>query len=123
MVARPLVSLVDDDESMRESLPHLLWEFGFATSVFSSAEEFLDSDCLSRVGCLILDISLPGMTGPDLQTELRSKQHHIPIIFVTAYEDENMFSRLLQRGAIACLLKPFSDEDLRKAIDAAFRAA
>jgi FixJ family two-component response regulator len=122
MVARSLVSVVDDDESVRESLPDLLWELGFATMAFSSAEEFLASDFVGKTKCLILDISMPGMTGPDLQRELRLRRQEIPIIFITAYEDENMFSRLIERGAVECLLKPFSDTELRKALDAAVGA-
>jgi FixJ family two-component response regulator len=119
MDTRSLVSVVDDDESVRESLPDLLGEFGFATMAFSSGEEFLASEYVGQTRCLIVDISMPGMTGPELQREMGSRRLAIPIIFVTAYEDENMFSRLLQRGAVDCLLKPFSDAELRKALDAA----
>ena len=84
---RPLVSVVDDDESVRESLPDLLREFGFATRTFSSAEEFLASDCAGQTRCLILDIAMPGMTGPELQQELIRRRQAIPTIFITANTD------------------------------------
>jgi FixJ family two-component response regulator len=120
MVERSLISVVDDDESVRESLPDLLGEFGFATRAFSSAEQFLASDCVGDTKCLILDISMPGMTGPDLQRELGLRRLAIPIIFITAYEDGNMFARLRERGAVDCLIKPFSDTELRKALGIVF---
>jgi FixJ family two-component response regulator len=114
-----LVSVVDDDESVRESLPDLLREFGFAVRAFSSAEEFLGSDCTERTSCLILDIAMPGMTGPDLQQELKVRRRDIPIIFITAHSDETVRARLLEQGAVECLLKPFSDTALRDAINSA----
>jgi FixJ family two-component response regulator len=119
-VTRPLVSVVDDDGSVRESLPDLLKELGYAARTFSSAEEFLDSDCLDATQCLILDISLPGMTGPDLQEELAARGREIPIVFITAHTDEDVRSNMLMRGAVECLFKPFSDTALLKALDAAF---
>ncbi len=94
-VTRSLVSVVDDDESVRESLPDLLREFGFAARAFSSPEEFLVSDCVGQTRCLILDIAMPGMTGPGLQQELKLRRQEIPIIFITAQRDEAMCSRLL----------------------------
>ena len=121
MVERSLVSVVDDDESVRESLPDLLKEFGYAVRVFSSAEEFLTSNCVGQTGCLLLDIAMPGMSGPDLQRELTLRRQEIPIIFITAHGDETVRPRLLEQGAVACLLKPFSDTALREALDAAFR--
>ena len=116
---RSLVSVVDDDESVRESLPDLLREFGFAVRAFSSAEEFLASDCIEQTSCLILDIAMPGMTGPDLQQELRIRRKEIPIIFITAQTDESVRARVLGQGAVECLLKPFSDTALRDAVNAA----
>jgi FixJ family two-component response regulator len=119
MAVRPLISVVDDDESVRESLPDLLREFGFAARSFSSAEEFLASECVTQTICLILDISMPGMTGPYLQQELALRRHDIPIIFITARGDNNMFARLMERGAAGCLVKPFSGTELRNAIHTA----
>ena len=121
--ARPLVSVIDDDQSVRESLPDLLGEFGFAARTFSSAEEFLASQYVDQSRCLILDIAMPGMTGPDLQRELKRRRQHIPIIFVTAQRDEALRLRVLEQGAVECLFKPFSDTDLHKALDAALRVS
>jgi FixJ family two-component response regulator len=118
---RSLVSVVDDDESIRESLPDLLREFGFAAQPFSSAEEFLASDYVDQTNCLILDIAMSGMTGPDLQRELTNCGKKIPIIFITGQRDEAIRSRLLKLGAIECLSKPFSDSDLQKALEVALR--
>jgi FixJ family two-component response regulator len=122
-VIRSLVSVVDDDESVRESLPDLLREFGFAVQAFSSAEEFLASDCVCRTRCLILDIAMPGMSGPDLQRELTLRRKAIPIVFITALRDETVRPRLLEQGAVECLFKPFSDTALREALNAAFRVS
>ena len=119
MVKRSLVSVVDDDESVRESLPDLLREFGFAVQAFSSAEEFLGSDYVGQTKCLILDIAMPGMSGPDLQRELTLRGHEIPIVFITAHGDETVRPRMLEQGAVECLSKPFSDAALREALDAA----
>jgi FixJ family two-component response regulator len=116
---RPLVSVVDDDESVRESLPDLLGEFGLAARAFSSPEEFLASDCIDRTKCLILDIAMPGMSGPDLQRELKLRGHAIPIIFLTASTDKAVRPRLLEHGAVECLFKPFSDTALLEAINSA----
>ena len=117
---RLLISVVDDDQSIRESLPDLLREFGFAAKAFSAGEEFLASDELAQTSCLILDVAMPGMTGPDLQHELAIRQQNIPIIFITAQRDETIRPRLLKLGAVECLLKPFSEPDLLEAINVAF---
>ena len=116
-----LVSVVDDDESVRESLPDLVREFGFTAQAFSSAEEFLASDYIDQTKCLILDIGMPGMSGPDLQRELRLRGQRIPIVFITAHKDETVRPRLLAEGAVECLLKPFSDTALLDALNAALR--
>jgi len=116
---RPLLSVVDDDESVRESLPDLLREFGFAARAFSSAEEFLSSDCLDQTRCLILDIAMPGMSGPELQRELKRRGQEIPIIFMTASTNKTVRPGLLERGAIECLFKPFSDTALLEAVNSA----
>jgi FixJ family two-component response regulator len=121
MVDRSLVSIVDDDESVRESLPDLIREFGFLVRAFSSAEEFLVSGSISETKCLILDIAMPGMSGPDLQQELKLRGQAIPIVFITAHSDETVRPRLLAEGAVECLVKPFSDDALRKAIDDALQ--
>ena len=120
----PLVSIVDDDESIRESLPDLLKQFGFASRVFSSAQEFLASSYIDRTSCLILDVAMPGMTGPDLQRELKRRRQAqaIPIIFLTADPDTMVRQRLIDQGAVECLIKPFSDTALLKALKAALGA-
>jgi FixJ family two-component response regulator len=119
----PLLSVVvDDDESVRESLPDLLREFGFAARAFSSAEEFLSSGCLDETSCLILDIAMPGMTGPELQQDLKRRGQEIPIIFITGQRDETVRARVLKQGAAGFLLKPFSDTALLAAINTALQA-
>src|ERR1700755_1616446 len=110
-----LVSVVDDDESVRESLPDLLKEFGFAVEAFSSAEEFLASDHIGRTSGMILDMPMPGMSGPDLQRELRLRRQDIPIVFITGHGDETVRPRALAEGAAECLLKAFTDASLRAA--------
>jgi FixJ family two-component response regulator len=119
MDSRLLVSVVDDDESVRESLPDLLGEFGFAVETFASAEDFLASGRIADTRCLILDVAMPGMSGPDLQRELVQRQHTVPIVFITAHADPSTALRLVAQGAVACLRKPFSDTALRDALDAA----
>jgi FixJ family two-component response regulator len=121
MTKNLLVSVVDDDESVRESLPDLLREFGFAVQAFSSAEEFLASNYVCQTKCLILDVAMPGMSGPDLQRELMLRRKEIPIIFITAHGSETIRPYLLQQGAVECLSKPFSDTALREALNAAVR--
>ena len=115
----PLVAVIDDDESMREALPDLLREFGFAATVFDAAEAFLASDAVGEIQCLILDIAMPGMTGPELQQELIDRDLRIPIIFITAHADASVRAGLLAKGAVDCLFKPFGDQDLRAALDRA----
>ncbi|HSY64568.1 MAG TPA: response regulator [Terriglobales bacterium] len=118
-----LVSVVDDDESVRESLPDLLREFGFAAQVFPSAENFLASEYVDQTNCLILDITMPGMTGPELQQELKLRRKQIPIVFITGNKDETVRPRLLERGAVECLFKPFSDTALLEAVKTALRVS
>jgi len=120
---RARVSVVDDDESVRESLPDLLKEFGFEACAFSSAQEFLASGCVNRTGCLILDIAMPGMTGLDLQRELQRRGHKIPTVFITAQTDGAVHARALEQGAVGILLKPFNDTDLLDAVQAALRTS
>jgi FixJ family two-component response regulator len=113
--------VVDDDESVRESLPDLLKQLGYSVRAFSSAEEFLASDCVGDTRCLILDIAMPGMTGPDLQQVLTIRGQRIPIVFITAQADETVRARALEQGAVECLFKPFSDTALLEALNIAFR--
>jgi FixJ family two-component response regulator len=120
---RSLVSVVDDDESVRESLPDLLRELGFAVQAFASAEEFLASDFVGQTRCLLLDIAMPGMSGPELQRELARRQQKIPIVFITAQCDENVRPLVLAQGAVECLFKPFSESALVDALTAALRVA
>jgi len=120
-IERSLVSVVDDDESVRESLPDLLREFGFAAQAFSSAEEFLTSNYVDKTKCLILDVAMPGMSGHDLQRELKLRRQEIPIVFITAQRDETIRPQVLEQGAVACLFKPFSDAALLAALNTALR--
>jgi FixJ family two-component response regulator len=119
---RQLLSVVDDDESMRESLSDLIKEFGFAARAFSSAEEFLSSGSVDETSCLILDIAMPGMSGPELHQELKRRGEEIPTIFITAQKDETIRARVLEEGAAGFLLKPFSDAALLAAIKSALQA-
>ena len=107
MTIGSLVSVVDDDESVREALPELLVEFGFEAHAFSSAEEFLASGYAGRTACLILDVTMPVMSGPALQQELARRRQQIPI--------------LLDAGAVECLFKPFTERELYDAVNAALR--
>ena len=116
---RPLLSVVDDDEMLRESLPDLLREFGFAARAFSSGQEFLSSGFVDETRCLILDVAMPGMSGLDLQEELKRRGQAIPIIFITGQKDEDVRKRAFRQGAVKFLYKPFSDSDLLDAVNAA----
>jgi FixJ family two-component response regulator len=118
---RSLVSVIDDDESVRESLPDLLRQFGFAAVAFESAEAFLESHLVARTRCLVLDVVMPGMSGLDLQQELTRRRWDIPIVFITATGDRTIGPRVLAQGAVACLPKPFSDTSLLDALNAAVR--
>jgi len=122
MANLPLISVVDDDDSVRESLRGLIRSVGFAVKVFASAEEFLNSDHLRNTDCLILDVRMPGMNGLDLQRQLAASYCKIPVIFITAHGDEDVRSRALNGGAVDYLLKPFSEEALLNAIDAALKS-
>jgi len=115
-----LVAIVDDDESVRESLPDLLKFHGYQTIAFAGAEAFLAWPDLQQTRCLILDIAMPGMTGPELQQALLERRLSIPIVFITATTSEADRARVLQRGAVACLIKPFDEEALIGAVQAAF---
>ncbi len=118
----PLISVVDDDESVRESLSGLIRSVGFGALVFASAEEFLSSNRLLDTDCLILDVRMPGMNGLELQRRLAASHTSIPVIFITAHGDEEARVRALNGGAVEYLLKPFSEEALLSAIDAALKS-
>jgi FixJ family two-component response regulator len=120
-VVQPLVAVVDDDESVRESLPDLVRELGYTARSFASAMAFLSSGCISETRCLILDVAMPDMSGPELYRELLHQGHKIPVIFATALTDQNLPSSLLRQGAVACLVKPFGEYDLREALAAAVK--
>lgn len=122
-IDRPLVAVVDDDESVRESLPDLLGELGFAACTFSSAEAFLSSDLVGKTRCALLDIAMPGMSGLDLQRELQLRGQKIPVVFITAQRDEAKWARAMDQGAVQILLKPFSDTALLEALNEAVRRA
>ena len=117
-----LISIVDDDESMREAIQSLLRSVGFRAKTFASGEQFLQSDQIENTACLILDVRMPGMSGLELQRRLMATQCRIPIVFVTAHGEEEARSRALQEGAVDFLLKPFSEEALLNAIQAALYA-
>jgi len=121
MQQRAFVAVVDDDESVREALPDLLRELGHDAEAFVSAEEYLKSDRLGRTGCLLLDLAMPGMSGIDLKKELDRRGAKIPIIFITAHGDELVRQRLRERGAVDCLLKPFTDTALQEALNTALQ--
>ena len=117
-----MISIIDDNDSVRESLRRLMRSVGFSVNVFASAEEFLDSDCLRDTECLILDVRLPGMNGLELQRHLKTSHSEIPIIFITSYDDDEARTRALNAGAVDYFLKPFDDEDLLDAIDVALKS-
>ena len=121
MANLPLISVVDDDDSIRESLRGLIRSVGFAVKVFVSAEEFLKSDHFRNTQCLILDVLMPGMNGLELQRQLVASHCEIPVIFITAHGDEAARSQALRDGAVAYLFKPFTEEALLTAIHAALK--
>jgi FixJ family two-component response regulator len=117
--AKRLIAVIDDDESVRESLPDLLRAFGFEVEPFESARDFLASDCMARADCLVVDVAMPFMTGPELQQELGRRGASTPIVFITAQADTKLRPRLMAAGAAECLFKPFSQAALAKALKAA----
>jgi len=116
---RLLLSVVDDDEMLRESLPDLLREFGFAARAFSSGQEFLSSNDVGETRCLILDVAMPGMSGLEVQEELKRRGQAIPVIFITGQKDEEIRKQAFRQGAVKFLYKPFSDSALLEAVNAA----
>ena len=119
--ARNLISVIDDDESVRRTTTRLIETFGFRAAAFESAESFLRSGQLDCSLCLIVDVRMPGMNGVELQSQLATTGYRIPIIFVTAYDDKESRRRAMQAGAVAFLAKPFGDEQLLHWIRSALR--
>ena len=117
----PLISIVDDDDALRSSLENLIRSVGLRAQGFSSAEAFLSSNQVHETRCLVLDVRMPGMSGPELQRRMAGANSHIPIIFVTAHDDDAQRSLALNAGAVAFLYKPFYEEELLNAIDAALK--
>jgi FixJ family two-component response regulator len=119
MAASTLIMIVDDDEAIRDALTSLLRSVGWRTEGFTSAEAFLQSGQMHTTACLLLDMQLPGISGLELQRQLRSSQARMPIIFITAHGNEAMRAQALQAGAVAFFAKPFSDTALLEAIHTA----
>jgi FixJ family two-component response regulator len=117
-----VVCIVDDDDSVRESLAELLLSAGLPTQTFASAESFLARSEPERAACLILDVTMPGMSGPELQERLLVEKRRLPIVFITAMTEERVRTRVLGRGALAWLVKPFGDEELLSVVRAALEA-
>jgi FixJ family two-component response regulator len=117
-----IVSIVDDDESVREATKDLLLSLGYATAAFGSAEEFLGSPDVDRTACLITDVRMPGLSGVELQHSLRAQGYGMPIIFITAFPDERQLSQARTAGATRFLTKPFEEEMLIESLDAALAA-
>lgn len=120
-MTKSLISVVDDDESIRRTTTFLVESFGFRAAGFQSAEDFLASDDLPQTSCLVVDVQMPGMNGFQLQSELAAAGWRIPIIFITAYDDEVARDRAIEAGAVAFMGKPFNDEELLHTIRLALR--
>ena len=114
----PMISIVDDDESVRESTKALLRSLGYSARTFASAEEFLDSD-LDETNCLILDVQMTGLSGVELLERLTAEGRQTPVIFVTAFPDERIRNHVLDAGAVGFLRKPVNDEKLICCLDTA----
>jgi FixJ family two-component response regulator len=115
----PMISIVDDNESVREATKALVRSLGYVAHTFASADEFLSSDQLDDTCCLITDVQMPGLNGVDLQKRLMAEGHRMPIIFITAFPDERTRRRALDAGAVGFLSKPFSDDNLIHCLDMA----
>jgi len=117
----PLISIVDDDDALRNSLDDLIQSIGFRTQGFPSAEAFMSSTEARDTACLILDVRMPGMNGLDLQRQIVAANRRMPIIFITSHADDDARARALKGGAVAFLYKPFREEELLNALDAALK--
>ena len=118
-----MITIVDDDESVREALKSLIRSVGFKAETFASGEEFLNSDRLRDTACLILDVQMPGISGFELQNRLASLQNRVPVVFITAHGNEEDRKRALQAGAVDFLRKPFSEESLLDAVRSALETS
>ena len=119
MRQRTSISIVDDDESCRESLHALLNAYDFDVQIFRSAEEFLASSDWLGSDCLLVDATLPGVSGPELQTLLQGRNSSIPLVFMTGYDDAELKSRVIGAGAVDCLCKPFEEDELLTSLEKA----
>ena len=119
MSKHDLIAVVDDDLSVRESLLDLAPMLGYEVLAFACPEDFLQSDRMAQTRCLILDVTMPGMSGPELLAELKLRGQQIPVIFITGHRDQKLRARLLRLGAVDCLFKPFSDSALEAAVSRA----
>jgi FixJ family two-component response regulator len=115
----PIVFIIDDDASVRKSLSRLLRSAGYTTETFASAEEFLAREHFNGIGCLLLDVQMPGLSGMDLQEELNKADYHMPIIIITGHGDIPMSVQAMKKGAVDFLTKPFDDKELLKAVEKA----
>jgi FixJ family two-component response regulator len=118
-----IVMIVDDDDSIRKAVRRLMKSYGFAVETFASATEYLGSDRLDKTSCLVLDVHMPDMNGLELQKRIVESGRAIPIIFITAFTDENARAQAMRAGAVDYLAKPFSDEELLKCIHVALQSA
>ena len=117
----PFISIIDDDDGLRNSLENLIRSIGLRAQGFSSAEAFLSSNQAHETHCLILDVRMPGMSGLELQRQIAVANSHLPIIFITAHHNDHWRTQALETGAVAFLYKPFYEEELLNAIDAALK--
>lgn len=122
-MAKYVISIIDDDPSVREATQSLIRSLGYDAQVFASAEEYLQSDRVNDSSCLITDLHMPGMSGTDLQDRLIADGYEIPIIFVTAYYEDRVRDRVMDAGAFGFLRKPFNDESLIACLDRALNAS
>jgi FixJ family two-component response regulator len=118
---KPMISIIDDDESVREATQSLVRSLGYLAATFSSAEEYLDSDCVDDTSCIITDVQMPGLSGIDLQHRLTAQGYGLPVIVVTAFPSETIGRRAIAAGAVAFLTKPFSDDLLRSCLETALK--
>ena len=122
-MAFPIIAIVDDDEMVREATENLVRSLGYQASTFGSADEFLNSEQIHDISCIITDLHMPGLSGIDLQDWLIARGHHVPLIFITAYPDENVRLRVMKAGAIGFLSKPYNHDHLLGCLEKALKAA